>query len=50
MEMLTFAAVVVSMDIIFVGILAVHASKRVDRWVKEKEEAYLYGHRREDNE
>lgn len=43
MNLLIFAALVVSMDILLVGVIAVAASKWIDEWMIKKEDAYLYG-------
>ena len=43
MDLLLFAAMVVSMDILLLGVLTVRASLWVDKWMSKKEETYLYG-------
>jgi hypothetical protein len=45
METFEFAALVVSIDLIIFGLLAARASRWLDSWVRQKEEAYWYGHK-----
>ncbi|MDO1449300.1 hypothetical protein Q0590_23695 [Rhodocytophaga aerolata] len=50
MSVLIFAAIVVSLDILLIGILAVATSRWVDEWMSKKEETYLFGHQRKESE
>ena len=49
MELFKFAAIVVSMDIILLGMVSVGASKWIDTWITEKEETYLYGRKEKES-
>ncbi|QHT65258.1 hypothetical protein GXP67_00505 [Rhodocytophaga rosea] len=50
MDLLVFAALVVSIDIIIVGVIVVRASLWLDEWIIKKEDAYLYGKLRKEKE
>ncbi|MDO1451388.1 hypothetical protein Q0590_34250 [Rhodocytophaga aerolata] len=43
MNVLVFAAMVVSLDILLIGIVAVYTSRWVNEWMSRKEETYLFG-------
>jgi len=49
MDLLIFAALVVSMDILLVSVIAVAASKWLDKWMLKKEDTYLYGHQEKES-
>jgi hypothetical protein len=40
---LEFAAIVISLNVIVFCLVAVYASEKLDKWVCDKEEKYLYG-------